>query len=78
MHLQSFKHSAGQLGVFQIDKHKMMPIRFKILISILDSRTNHSSRLKKAKWQREKKNKKKIKEQRKKKKYIYIYINYYL
>ena len=48
-------------------------------ISILDSRINHSSRLKKAKWQKEKtKTKTKKNKRAKEEKNTYIYINYYL
>ena len=43
-------------------------------ISILDSRTNHSSRLKKAKWQKEKKQKQKENKRAKEEKKIHIYI----
>ena len=49
-------------------------------IDILDSRTNYSSRLKKAKWQKEKKNENKrakVKKKREKKLHIYLYIYLY-
>ena len=46
-------------------------------INILDSRTNHSSRLKKAKRQKEKKNENK-RAKVKKKIYIYIYTHTYI